>query len=143
MSFARIISKLLTKQQSTKEITMTTETIEKEQEILTKIILPQKGMVKDKDGKSKWGYLPYEYPFQTKSEYFAWRKIWKDTYKELSLKIRNHKNERSNSFRKGEIDNGSNHAYEAIMGKATAWELLDILKEGKALSWKQKLSQKD
>lgn len=105
----------------------------------TKIILPKSGIITNKEGVKEYGRLPYEFTFTTKEEYLAWKKVWKHTYKELSNEIREHKKLRNEGNRKGD-SSGSSHASAVMYKKEPATCLLQILKEGKALSWSMKLA---
>jgi len=99
-----------------------------------RILLPKFGATKDKEGNTIWARLPYEFTFTNKEEYLTWRKIWKETYKELSLKIRETKNLRNNSFRNKETDTYK-HQYECSKLREQARTLMEILQEGKEYSW--------
>lgn len=106
---------------------------------IDKILLPNFGAIKNKEGKHVWGRLPYEFSFKSKEEYLAWRKVWKAHYKALSVQIRETKIARNVGFRTKSPD-AYKHQYDTSRLKEEARTMLEILTEGKALSWQMKLS---
>lgn len=102
-----------------------------------RILLPEFGAIKNKEGKSIWGRLPYTFTFKNKEEYLAWKKVWKQTYKELSPQIREAKMARNNGFR-NKVENVYTLQYDVLKKKEIARSLMAILEEGKALSWAMK-----
>jgi hypothetical protein len=115
---------------------MTTTTIEEVKQ--EKFELPKWGVYKDKDGKTVYGILPYEFKFQGKEEYLAWKNLWKESYKELSKNIREQKAIRNTHGH----DQQSSAAYEAARLRVHARAHMEILEQGKKLSYEQKLANK-
>ena len=120
---------------------MNTITQEKVEVKETKIILPPNGVIKDKDGKSAWGRTQYVFPFKSKEEYLTWRQVWKDTYMPIAYESREAKILRNNGFR-NKTEDGPKYQGQVISMKEEARSLLEILKQGKALSWQQKQQSK-
>lgn len=104
---------------------------------MTTIILPEFGAIKDKNGKTIWGRLPYEFPFKNKEEYLTWRKVWKETYKNLSVTITAAKKTRNEGLR-NKVENAYSLQYNCLKLKEEARTLMRILEEGKTLSWTMK-----
>ena len=102
-----------------------------------RILLPEFGAIKNKEGKTVWGRTPYTFLFTNKETYIIWRKVWKETYKELSVQIREAKITRNNGFR-NKVENTYSLQYEVLKKKEMARCLMSILEEGKALSYAMK-----
>lgn len=111
---------------------MTTTTLEQVKQV--KIELPKYGMFKDKDGKSVYGMLPYEYTFDSKESYLAWKQLWKTTYKELTTEIREAKKIRGTHGHEKQ----SYMSYRAAILRIHARTYMEILEGAKKLSWEQK-----
>lgn len=109
---------------------MTTATIEQTETKPVRIIMPKNGMIKDKDGKSIYGMLPYVYEFTDRESYLAWRKVWKETYLELTQEIREAKKIRGTHGH--EKQNWM--TYEAAILRIKARNMMQILQDGKQLS---------
>ena len=119
---------------------MNTATLEKPEVVKElKIIVPPNGIIKDKDGKSVWGRTQYDFTFKNKEEYLSWKALWKKTYMTLSYESRQAKILRNEGFRKATSD-GPTYQGKVLSLKEEATALLEILKQGKALSWQQKLA---
>jgi len=102
-----------------------------------RILLPKFDAIKNKEGKVVWGRTPYIFTFTNKEQYLAWRKVWRETYKELSAKIRETKKLRNEGYRnKDEL--AYKHQYSCNTMREEARTLMAILQEGKELSWSMK-----
>ena len=108
---------------------MTTETKQE------RIILPTRISYNNtKDYQRK----PYEYNFKAKEDYINFRKIWKETYIELSQEIKDQKKIRSTHGHQQK----SNAVSRVHVLKENARSFMYILEEGKKLAKQMKENEK-